>query len=59
MGNIRGKNDKIDAIRIAEYAYKGREELHLWEPKREVIQQLAHTWLIKNLRCICCIPPMA
>jgi transposase len=42
LGNIRGKNDKIDAIRIAEYAYKNREELRLWKPKREVIQQLAH-----------------
>ena len=42
LGNIRGKNDKVDAIRIAEYAYKNREELRLWEPKREVIQKLAH-----------------
>ncbi|BAU52399.1 IS110 family transposase [Mucilaginibacter gotjawali] len=42
LGNIRGKNDKIDAIRIAEYAYKNRDELRLWTPKREVVQQLAH-----------------
>jgi transposase len=42
LGNIRGKNDKIDAIRIAGYAYKNRAELRLWEPKREVVQQLAH-----------------
>lgn len=41
LGNIRGKNDKIDAIRIAEYAYKNREELCLWEPKREVVLKLA------------------
>lgn len=41
LGNIRGKNDKVDAIRIAEYAYKNREEIRLWQPKREVIQQLA------------------
>ncbi|MET4546275.1 transposase [Pedobacter africanus] len=41
MGNIRGKNDKIDAVRIAEYAYKCREHLRLWVPKRQVIQQLA------------------
>src|ERR1700749_1323128 len=41
LGNIRGKNDKVDAIRIAEYAYKNREELRLWQPKREVIQELA------------------
>lgn len=42
LGNIRGKNDKVDSIRIAEYAYKNREELRLWEPKRDVVQQLAH-----------------
>src|SRR5476651_787897 len=42
LGNIRGKNDKVDSIRIAEYAYKNREELRLWAPKRDVVQQLAH-----------------
>jgi transposase len=42
QGNIRGKNDKIDAIRIAGYAYKEREALRLWQPKRELIQQLSH-----------------
>jgi transposase len=41
QGNVRGKNDKIDSIRIAEYAYTFREKLKLWQPKREVIQQLA------------------
>lgn len=41
QGNIRGKNDKIDSIRIAEYAYTFREKLNLWQPKREVIQRLS------------------
>jgi transposase len=41
LGNIRGKNDKVDSLRIAGYAYKEREILRLWEPKREVVQQLA------------------
>ncbi len=41
QGNIRGKNDKIDSIRIAEYAYTFREKIMLWTPKREVIQRLA------------------
>lgn len=48
LGNIRGKNDKIDAIRIAEYAYKNREELRLWKPKRESVQQLAHLAAIRS-----------
>ena len=40
QGLTRGKSDKIDAMRIAHYAYKNREELHLWEPEREVVQRL-------------------
>lgn len=42
LGNLRGKNDRVDSMRIAEYAYKNRDELRLWEPKREVLQRLAH-----------------
>lgn len=42
LGNIRGKNDRVDAMRIAGYAYDKRERLRLWEPKREVVQQLSH-----------------
>jgi transposase len=42
LGNIRGKNDRIDSIRIAEYAYKNRDELSLWKPKREIIQKLTY-----------------
>jgi transposase len=42
LGLQRGKNDRIDAVRIAQYAYKSREELRLWQPKREVIEQLRH-----------------
>lgn len=41
QGSIRGKNDKIDSIRIAEYAYTFREKIKLWQPKREVIQRLS------------------
>jgi transposase len=41
LGNIRGKNDKIDAIRIAEYAFKNRDELRLWTPKRDVVTSLS------------------
>lgn len=41
LGNLRGKNDKIDAIRIAEYAYRNRYELRLWSPKRDVLVSLS------------------
>src|SRR5471030_2172589 len=48
LGNIRGKNDKIDAIRIGDYAYTQRNKLRLWQPKREVIQQLAHLAALRS-----------
>ncbi len=40
MGVSRTKNDKVDAIKIARYAYKNREDAQLWHPKREVVEQL-------------------
>ena len=48
LGNIRGKNDKIDAIRIADYAYTKRDKVRLWTPKREVIQQLANIAAVRS-----------
>lgn len=47
-GNIRGKNDKVDAIRIADYAYTKRDKVRLWAPKREVIQQLANLTAVRT-----------
>ncbi|WP_245859565.1 IS110 family transposase [Spirosoma aerolatum] len=40
-GMQRGKNDTVDAYRIAEYAYRFRDQIRLWQPPRPVIQQLA------------------
>ena len=40
QGMARGKNDKIDARRIAQYAYKNRQELKFWKPQRTSIQKL-------------------
>jgi len=48
LGNIRGKHDKIDSIRIAQYLYKNKEHLRLWQPKRMVLQQLAYLSVIRN-----------
>jgi transposase len=47
-GLQRGKNDRIDALRIAQYAYKNREELKLWQPKRGVIEQLRRLTTMRN-----------
>ena len=45
---IRGKNNKIDAQRSAAYAYKNRDEVRLWAPKRDVIQKLDRLTALRN-----------
>jgi transposase len=40
QGMARGKNDKVDARRIAQYAYKNRQQLKFWKPQRTSIQKL-------------------
>jgi transposase len=40
QGMVRGKDDKIDARRIAQYAYKNREELQFYRPDSKTAQKL-------------------
>jgi transposase len=40
LGLQRGKNDKVDARRIAEYAMRYTDRLKLWKPKRAILQKL-------------------
>ncbi|MCW3105545.1 MAG: Transposase family protein [Segetibacter sp.] len=42
IGMQRGKNDKVDASRIAMYAYKNREDVKLWQPEPFLIQKLKY-----------------
>src|SRR5262249_48214298 len=42
LGLQRGKNDKVDAIRITQYAYRLRDQVKLWQPARKVIDRLKH-----------------
>lgn len=42
QGILRGKNDKVDAQRIALYAFKNHSDARLWKPEREVIVQLKY-----------------
>lgn len=39
-GLQRGKSDQIDAVRIAEYAFRFRDRLRLWQPPRQLLQEL-------------------
>lgn len=41
LGIIRGKNDRLDAARIARYLIKNLQELKLWVPRRKIIDELS------------------
>lgn len=47
LGLIRGKYDKIDAIRIAQYAVKNHYELRLWVERRPKVQQIAALFALR------------
>jgi len=51
MGTSRGKTDKLDAIQIAQYAYKNRENPRFWTPKCDIIQELDRLTSIRPLGC--------
>lgn len=40
LGITRGKNDKVDARRIAVYALKNPEKMRFWLPQRENVQKI-------------------
>jgi transposase len=42
LGVQRGKNDKVDAIRIAQYAFRTQDRARLWQPVRKVTEKLRH-----------------
>lgn len=48
QGIVRGKSDRIDAQRIAIYAFKNARELAFWEPERTVIQKLKALLSLRN-----------
>lgn len=48
IGLIRGKSDKIDATRIAQYAWEKREHATFWKPKRDVVQKLAYLTTLRR-----------
>lgn len=50
MGLVRGKNDKIDAIRIATFIEKNHTDLPQWQPTPAVIQKLKILLTERNCR---------
>lgn len=41
LGLVRGKNDKVDSIRIAMYAYMNRHQIRLWQAPRKLIERIS------------------
>ncbi len=50
MGLVRGKNDKIDAVRIAAFISKNYRDLPQWKPALSVIQKLKILLTERNSR---------
>lgn len=48
QGMTRGKNDQVDAKRIALYALKNRENLRFWQPQRHCIQRLKASLVLRE-----------
>ena len=48
IGLIRGKYDKIDSIRIAQYAEKNITGLRFWKAKRPIMYDLAALFSLRN-----------
>jgi len=48
LGIIRGKNDKTDAIRIAQYAQKNLNDLVFWTPQRIPLLELKHLFALRE-----------
>ena len=48
LGLQRGKNDRIDAKRIAEFASRFMDQLRLWKPSREIINKIRHLMALRD-----------
>lgn len=51
LGIQRGKNDKVDAKRIAEYALLKKDKVVLWAPPREVVLQIHDLLSLRDRLC--------
>jgi transposase len=47
-GLQRGKNDKVDALRIATYSFKNQEDARLWKPMDSTLEQIKHLTALRD-----------
>lgn len=48
LGLQRGKNDKVDSLRIAQYAQRSKDRVKLWEPARQVVEKLKYLLALRE-----------
>jgi transposase len=48
MGMVRGKNDKVDALRISQYTRRYQDKIQLWEPERDVLVKIKHLTALRK-----------
>ncbi|CAD5254255.1 MULTISPECIES: IS110 family transposase [unclassified Imperialibacter] len=48
LGMQRGKNDKVDASRLSEYAFRFQDKCKLWEPVSSSLKQLKDLTALRN-----------
>ena len=48
QGLVRGKNDKVDSLRIANYAFTNRHSVKLWQAPREIINRLSDLLALRS-----------
>lgn len=48
MGMVRGKNDKVDALRISQYARRFQDKIQLWKPERDVLKEIRHLTALRK-----------
>ena len=48
LGLQRGKNDEIDARRIAQFAFKNIDSVKLWKPVREVVDTIKNLMVLRE-----------
>ena len=48
MGMGRGKNDKVDAPRISQYARRFQDKIQLWKPERDVLKEIRHLTALRK-----------
>jgi len=48
LGMQRGKNDKVDAIRLSEYAFRFQDKCRLWQAPSDSLKQLKNLTALRN-----------